>query len=1180
MYYVASGATAVRTGFAALLLCACPLLSGQDFRATITGQVTDAGGAAIAGAKVRAIQRSTNQVTEATSNQDGYYTLPYLQPSTYDIEVTAAGFDTLRRENLTLMVAEKRDLPLKLEVGNVHTEIQVTADVQEVQAADASGGLNFDALQASEYPINGRQVYMLMDLTPGVEFTQEQFGATGYSGTRAWDVSGAYVMNGGVQGTNSFSLNGAPVSLTGSWQIAPNADAVQEFKVMTNTYDASIARTGGGSVNTTLKSGTNQWHGSAYEYLRNALLDSNFTQNNMVGAPIGKHISNDFGGTLGGPIRKDKDFVFFSFDGFRERLPFPVVANVPPMDLRDGQHFSEYKMTIYDPLTVRPCAASDPAACASTNGGYIRNPFPGDVLPASRISPIGQRILSYYPAPNLPGIQQNYDFSSNTGQYRTDQPIGRWDHLMGNSDRLGVTFTFQTGYEWRDSTGIPGPAASGNTWSQRTDQNYIASYTHIISPTMLLDVRGSFGRYTPYMPHANLTADVTAQDLGMTNIPHAPTVSKSYPPRFLVDQFSNLFNNNANMYTWETDNQWNLAPTLTMTRATHTIKIGVDLIYAAIGTGSIGEATGQFSFTRVGTQRYPLRAGNTSDGAGVADLLLGVPGAGLVDWNNTFYRTWPYWGAWVQDDWKVSRNLTLNLGFRYDVQIPFKERWNRVNTGFDFNTTNPVSDAVLAAWNTDKAAWDKANPKKPYYPAPPAAILGGVTFLQPGERRAFQTDWTDVQPRIGLAWQFAPQTVLRTGFGIFYRMATQTSADASGYNDGFSQQTDYIAAPDGYTYSAGLNGPYSLANPFPDGLVTPAGAQLGMATDLGDAVNYDGSQHVIPRTYQYSFGLQHLFPWQVRIDASYVGSITVHDTVPYNSDYVPLATYEAANKTNAIMNTSVPNPFYGILPKNSTLGAAPMITAQYLNYPYPEFNGITMQTEPWGRWRYDSLQLRAEKRFLGAASQLGGLTMVLSYTFSKAFQGDHRLNSWNLEEPLVHELTAYDKPQSVGYSGVWQIPFGKQRHFLPAPPKVLAPVVNGWQVSWTYRYNSGYPVAGMNYQYRCANSLLLPDQTHDQWFNDSSSCWAALPNYTLRTVDDRYAWLRQMDNSTLNLAMNKMFFISERWRFTFRAESFNVMNHPLYGAPDTNRLDARFGMLPLGQQNFPRYVQLSGKFTF
>ena len=256
-----------------LLVLSAFVSLAQDFRATITGQVTDESGAAVPGAKVRAVQRSTNQATETETSQNGYYTLPYLQPSSYDIEVTATGFQRMRRENVTLMVAEKLDLPFRLQIGQVTQEITVTADAPElIQTADASGGLNFDSVMTSEFALNGRQVYMLMDLTPGVLFTQEEFGSTGFSGTRGWDVNGNFVMNGGKVGTNSFSLNGAPISLTGSFQLAPNVDAIQEFKVMTNTYDASLGRTGGGSVNTTLKSGSNRWHGTLFEFMRNRVV--------------------------------------------------------------------------------------------------------------------------------------------------------------------------------------------------------------------------------------------------------------------------------------------------------------------------------------------------------------------------------------------------------------------------------------------------------------------------------------------------------------------------------------------------------------------------------------------------------------------------------------------------------------------------------------------------------------------------------------------------------------------------------------------------------------------------------------------------------------------------------------------------------------------------------------------
>jgi hypothetical protein len=300
----------------------------------------DASGAAIVGATVRAVQRSTNQATGATTNHDGYYVLPYLQPSNYDVEVSASGFHKIKKENVTLLVAQKLDLDFKLEVGQMNQEVTVQAEVEVLQTADASGGMNFDSKMTSEYALNGRQLYMMMDLSPGVLFTQEEFGATGYSGTRGWDVNGNFTMNGSKTGTTAFALNGSPISLTGTFNISPNVDAVQEFKVMTNTWDAAIGRSGGGAVNTSIKAGTNSFHFTAGEFIRNRIFDANTTQLNAAGQPRGKHNVNQISLTAGGPIRKNKDFIFGSIEIWRERVPFSVVADVPTPDLRNGQGFS------------------------------------------------------------------------------------------------------------------------------------------------------------------------------------------------------------------------------------------------------------------------------------------------------------------------------------------------------------------------------------------------------------------------------------------------------------------------------------------------------------------------------------------------------------------------------------------------------------------------------------------------------------------------------------------------------------------------------------------------------------------------------------------------------------------------------------------------------------------------
>src|ERR1051326_658078 len=408
----------------------CALLPAQDYRATILGQVTDPSGSAIPNATVKATRVDTNETTEAKTNANGIYTIPFLNPGTYNIEASAAGFATLKRENVPVLTADKLNLPLKLQVGQITQEVTVVGRIENTETATASRGLNFDPLKTQEYPLNGRQTYMLLALTPGVIFTQEAFGATGFSGTRGWDVNNQYMINGGRTGTSQFLLNGAPISdKDGTWQLAPNVEGIQEFKVMTNTYDAQYGRFTGGVVNTTLKSGTNDWHGDVFEYFRNRVMDANLTQNNQIGAKKGAHNQHQFGGVAGGPIRKDKDFVFYNQQTWPELTPFGKVSNVPVGDLRDGQHFSEFGIQIFDPYSSHICdKATEPCGGSIQPGGtgtYIRNPFAGNVIPKSRISPVAEKILSFYPAPNAAGLQQNFIAPANTGHYHYNQPIAR-----------------------------------------------------------------------------------------------------------------------------------------------------------------------------------------------------------------------------------------------------------------------------------------------------------------------------------------------------------------------------------------------------------------------------------------------------------------------------------------------------------------------------------------------------------------------------------------------------------------------------------------------------------------------------------------------------------------------------------------------------------------------------------
>jgi hypothetical protein len=1149
-----------------------PPARAQVSRASILGQVTDSTNAAIPKATVTITRLDTNETLVTSTDDTGSYSFAFLNPGLYRLQVTAAGFETLERTSLSLSTDDVVSLPLTLSLGDVKERVTVDAQREPLDMSNASHQTRLDPVKLGQLPLIGRQAYSLVSLTPGIIFTQEQFGSTGFAGLRGWDTNGKFIINGGLEGTNQFLLNGAPVSLTGSWQFSPNVDAIEEFRVLTNTYDAQYGRTGGGTVITTLKSGGNKWHGLLFEYFHNAVFDANTTQNNQTGLGRGKHNTHQFGGAIGGPLKHDRDFAFFSFEGFREIDPFPVVSDTPPLDLRTGQSFRKYGITVYDPLTARACEDGiDTPPNTKCLSPYIRTPFPRDIIPLGRISAIGRNILALYPAPNGPGLTQNYIAGGNTSRYRYDQPMGRWDHLFGERDRLSAIVTYERGRDFTSTNGFPPPAEVGSRSDYRTDQNYIAEFTHIVSPSTVFNLRTSFGRFTEFFPDASGDSNLTAQDLGMTGMVHAPTAVSDAPPSFNLNLYSSII---GNTYSWGVENQWSLQPSVIQTRGRHVMHWGFEYAYAALGNAGPGRANGEFSFTRGWSREYVQRAQNARDGSGVADLLLGLPSSGFVDYNDSAYRTWPYFAGYVQDTWRAAPKLTLTAGVRYDVQVPFLERFNRVNAGFDYTAVSPLSATVLANWNQMKGAFDATKPRFPY-PNPPSALYGAQLFATPQSRRPYDTDWSDIQPRLGVAWNFAPKTVLRAGFGIFYRTATQLNQTA-----GFSQRTNYVSSIDaGVLPAAGLTGPSSLEDPFPNGIFAPNGAAGGPLTNAGQTIQYDGRSRPIPRTYQYSAGFERELPWNILAEAYYSGSQTVHDSMPVQYDAASYADFTRATATPGYLSRQLPNPFYGVLPPSTALGASPLVQAYDLVRPYPLFDGIAESNVPAARYRYDSLQVFGQRRF-GSLADAGIFTFLLSYTFSKSFEQNHRLNDWNLAERPVHEISALDKPQVLAITGFWDLPLGWGRRYFGDVGRLGGALLNGWAVDWTFTYGSGYPVARPVAVFSCSSYDPPGRQNAGHWFNNTASCYKALGPYQLRTFDDRFTNIRNPAAPQLNISVEKTFWVNERWSLQFRGESFNLTNTPILPGPNTNFGDPRFGQLPIQQNNLPRYVQLAAKIVF
>ncbi len=1188
--------------FFAICLFISAGLRAQDFRATLNGMVTDPSGASIPEALVKATNVATNETREVKSTTLGAYTIPYLNPGVYRIEASAKGFRPMRRDRIELQVAQKMNLAVELQLGDMTQTVTVDARQEVIESSDASRGLVFDPVKVAEYPLNGRQTYMLMSLTPGVIFGQETFGASGFSGTRGWDVNNSYKINGSRQGGNLFLLNGAPISSdNGSWRLAPNVDAVQEFKVMTNTYDASFGDFRGGAVNTTIKSGSNAWHGNVYEFYRTRSFDANSFQSNRTGQPRLFHNQHQFGGVAGGPIRKDKDFVFGSFEGWQELVPFPINVTTPPMSLRDGQHFSDYGMRVFDPLTTHDCKAGSGAAdtepCGGSNGStYWRNQFPGNVIPKSRISAAGAKILGVYPAETVAGTLISNYVSNNTGRYYYNQPMVRYDHVFGPNDKFYSLFSFQDGYEYRAN--FPKPAAApGNVDNKRTFTNVIANYTRVISPTTVFDVRASYYRFVQKTPGYNDQAlQLSAgKDFGMTRMVRPPTSPGDIVPGFTVGGYGQVFGNGSPLGTWTPETTDNIAPSLNMTRGKHNLRVGFDYKYRIIADGATGNSQGNFTFDGSLTRQAAGRNLSTTDQFnGIATVLLGIPTGGSIAYNDSYYRTRPSYGFYFQDDWKLTSRLTINMGLRYDVSLAYLERFDRRTSGFDPYAKHPLSDQIVANWKTQKAAWDAnpANAKFPY-PAVPAALTGTWLFAgvngQP--RRALDTDFTNFAPRLGIAWQLGAKTVIRTGAGVFYENLDRNQATV-----GYSESTSYTGSLDGgKTPSACANnacaigpptGPYSLVEPFPQGLSVPKGSSLGAMAGVGNGVGFTPRSYKIPRTYQYSFGIQRELPSAILVDISFSGNKQIYATYSFDMNWpqgaAGLALQNQAIADPTFYSTAVPNPFYGILPATSSRGASPTISRSGLMQNFPMWGGMSNDGQQAAGYRAEQLQVRVEKRAFGGSQSAGGImTWIFSWTFGKEYEKNHRLGAgWDTTQPLYSEISNQDKTHSISFSGVWDLPVGKNKRFASNAGPFVNRVIGGWKADWIFSYVSGYPLGWPNLINKCGD-WHAQVQDENSWFNNDRSCYSQQPSNTLRTLPDRFpGTIREHQAPQLNAAVSKDFQITERFRLNLKGEGFNVSNTPIRTNPNTDINSSDFGKLGFSQRNFPRFFQLAAKFYF
>jgi hypothetical protein len=1173
--------------FAILLLLACQTAWPQDARGTIVGKITDPSGAVLAGAQVVVSNPATGLRLQLASNNDGLYVAPLLPPGVYQVEVTAKGFKKAVRSGVEVRVADRIDISVTLEVGAMDQSVTVTAEAPLLNSETASLGTVIDSKRVASLPLSYGNPFLLIGLTAGVTFNGSVRLDRPFEPTHIVNYS-----MGGTRGNlNDLTIDGAPSTATANANevtasYVPPTDIVQEFKVQTATFDAQFGQTQGGVTNISIKSGTNDFHGSAgYSFYRSNMLANDFF-NNKSGLGVPDFRFNRWGGSISGPVvlpkiydGHNKTFFLWGYEGIRDSRPRhdDTTNTVPTAAMHEGD-FSALlaagsAYTIYDPATRVKLA----------NGRYQQTAFPGNIIPKDRFSPVGAKILSWYPttpksAGDAVGLGNFRDASlAETAKYYNNTV--RVDQNIGGRQRLFVRLS-----QYRRDSMYNDYFGTAFTGTQFLFDSKAGMIDHVItlSPTMVLNTRYSYNRFI-----RGSDGNPLGQGFDITQLGFSPDYAAQVPKEIARFPRIDLTGYISNGFTGELRpvNNHTVSATLTKAAGKHSLKSGFEFrVYQEADKFFSNAQTGQFTFDSTWT-RGPLDNSATSPGSigqSVASLLLGLPGSGSIARSADYIEQSGSWGFFVQDDYKVTPKLTLNLGLRYEIETALKERFNRSTLGFDAAYVQPISAAAQTAY-----AAIYPNISGGFAELPPAAfaLLGGMTFAgQDGNNGSlYNTPKNIFLPRVGLAYQLNSKTVLRTGFGMFAGFLGERRGDV--LQNGFSQNTNMVLTTDN-----GLTWATTLANPFPNGVTEPRGNADGKQTYLGQGFSFFNQYPKVPMTMRWEMSVQR--EWKgYSFEASYIGSKTNHIEITRNINALPLQYWSRQmlrdDVNNNYLSAAIANPMYKLLPGN-TQGAytSSTISRQTLLSPYRTFGSNALNTtENTGYSWYHGLQFQGQKRFSK------GYTLMGSYTFSKWMQATNLLNA---VDPLpIREISDADAPHRINISGVWDLPFGPGKALLSGANGWVSRLVGGWQASGIWSLQSGFPLAwGNNIYYGDPANILLPldQRTPEHWFNISGFETASnkqLVGNQLRWWPFRFPTLRRQRQNNVDLALIKQTRIKEGMNAEFRAEALNAFNHPYFPSPNMTVTTAQsvkdtgFGQINAStQDNYARRLQLSLRFIF
>lgn len=1160
-----------------LLLCT-GITRAQSSTATLNGTITDENGAVISGAQVTVTNSATGQARSTVSNSAGFYTFPLLKPDTYRLRVERTGFAAVQQDHVLLEVGNTVVIDLSLKVGGVGETVQVTGDAAPLlETGSSSLGEVVNSRTIESLPLNGRNVMQLVALTPGISTTRSY--RTSAFGSGAIN-SNAFSANGGRNVSNEIMVDGSPQVVMGYNQPAyvPNPDATQEFKVQTNGLSAEYGRTGGAVVNLVTRSGTNDFHGALWEFVRNDLFDANGFFNNLNDRDKAPFRFNQFGGTAGGPVYlpkfgeggqslysgKNRTFFFFSYEGVRQVTPGSSTHTVPTAKMRAGD-FSESLGALQCANTANAVGAcggafSNPYFVTDTAGNRVqaragmifdpatidasgrRRAFAGNIIPAERISPTAAAILNYYPLPTRAGLVSNYFTQAGSSLGVNDYSV-RLDHRFSDNHSIFGRYS----RNFRDNLLADifrNSASTGNG----TDASY--SHSATIDDTL---VRGKWVFHFNYGYAYNTNPRTYKdQEFDVTSLGF-PAAIRDYAqinhfPLVTISGFQQLGSEAA----WFIGNKFEthtFTGDATRVVGNHTFKFGGQYRLNRVSNFRPNSPSGQYAFNEGWTRE--LFNGNFG-GNGVASMLLGLMASGSINTEPALALQVKYFGTYLQDDWRVNDRLTLNLGLRYDADLPLTERFDRTSW-YDFDAPLPLNiTAVPAGIDLNEFR---------------SRLRGGLVYANRNgtPRGNKDQDLNNFAPRIGFAYKITNRFVARSSFGVFFSPTTGIGPGTGSVGAlGFNEQTTVVTTSDG-----GRTPATTLANPFPNGFVRASNGADGLLTLIGQGINAQVRSDVVPYTMQWNLNLQYELPQSLLVDVAYAGNAGVKLLAQAQLNQLPDQYLALGNQLNAVVN----NPFFGIFPATSPLGARTTTYGQLLR-PYPHLTGLQQTWGSLAHSSYHALQAKFRRRFSG------GLQFLGAYTWSKLLDDFSSVAGFlaqqnpgytnNNQRRLDKSLSALDQPHTLVLNFQYDLPFGRGRKLLN-DNRVLDWIIGGWNVSGVMNFQSGLPISiGSNANTtnsfggaqrpdkigpsasgipirELIDAQLRGDTVNNSYFNRAS--FANPPQFAFGTAGRFLPDIRGPHYYNWDISILRGFKFTERVSLQFRAELFNAFNHVNFQPP-------------------------------